>query len=33
MTTAGWVILITTWIFITGLCVFCFYRVLSQKKT
>jgi hypothetical protein len=32
MTLAGWIILITSWAFITGLCIFCFYRVLSKKE-
>lgn len=32
MKLSGWAFLITSWSFIIGLTVFCFYRVLTKKK-
>jgi hypothetical protein len=32
MKISGWIFLLASWIFIIGLTIFCFYRVLTKKK-
>lgn len=32
MTTAGWAFMIISWAFITALCAYCIFRILTSKK-
>ena len=31
MTTAGWIFLILSWVFILGLEIFCFWKIFEHK--
>jgi hypothetical protein len=33
MTTGGWIFLLTSMIFVWGLCGWCFYKVMTGGKT